>query len=301
MINKNTTKIVVPYDFSEIAGFAIEQAAIIANKTKGEIIIAFIQKNNVTSDIIFPSINIEKPNDVSEFLSEKLTNEAKNIEIKYNLKVTPVFSTGNITTEIIEICNKLDANLIVMGTQGNDSDYDMFLGSFAYQTLTKSNLPIIILRTEPTKNGFSNILLPIDLSIYSMRKLNTAKQLAKLFNSHIHVLGLFDDTDNTDNKKFNNYIEEIEKDCLENNILVTTLITKTDNKVKSIVTYSKNINADIIIEMTDLGTEFESSVLGNYIHQLINNSTVPVLCIKPELIEDNIVKEINGVKYSSTI
>ena len=37
--------------------------------------------------------------------------------------------------------------------------------------------------------------------------------------------------------------------------------------------------------MTDQDTEFKSSILSNYIHQLINNSKKPILCIKPEISE----------------
>lgn len=37
--------------------------------------------------------------------------------------------------------------------------------------------------------------------------------------------------------------------------------------------------------MTDQDTEFKSVLLGNYIHQLINNSKTPILCIKPEINE----------------
>ena len=35
--------------------------------------------------------------------------------------------------------------------------------------------------------------------------------------------------------------------------------------------------------MTDQESEFNSFLLGNYIHRLVNNSKVPVLCIKPEI------------------
>ncbi len=37
--------------------------------------------------------------------------------------------------------------------------------------------------------------------------------------------------------------------------------------------------------MTDQDTEMKTILLNNYIHQLINHSKVPILCIKPEVNE----------------
>lgn len=286
MINLKTKKIVVPYDFSEIAENAVKQAAYIAKNTKGELILVFVQKKNDILEMLLPSLNITKPNVVSEFLSDKLSIEASKIKKKYGVKVTPIFSSGNITSEIITICNENNANLIVMGTHGADSNNDLFMGSNTYRMLTKSNLPILTVRTEPSKKGFSSIVLPIDLSIHTQQKVLIAIQLAKLFNGQIHVLGLLNDSDKTNKLKLNTYINQIDKECAKNKVSLNSTIVNTNNNIKSTLLYSKKVSADIIISMTDQNKEFKPILLGNYIHQLINNSKIPVLCIKPDLKEE---------------
>ncbi len=286
MINLKTKKIVVPYDFSEIAENAVKQAAYIANHTKGELILVFVQKKNDILEMLLPSLNITKPNVVSEFLSDKLSIEASKIKKKYGVKVTPIFSSGNITSEIITICNENNANLIVMGTHGADSNNDLFMGSNTYRMLTKSNLPILTVRIEPSKKGFSSIVLPIDLSIHTQQKVNIAIQLAKLFNGQIHALGLLNDSDKTNKLKLNTYINQIDKECTKNKVSFNSTIVNTNNNIKSTLLYSKKVSADIIISMTDQNKEFKPILLGNYIHQLINNSKIPVLCIKPDLKEE---------------
>ena len=188
MINLKTKKIVVPYDFSKTAENAVEQAAFIAAFTKGELFLAFVQKKNDLLNMLLPSLNIKKPSTISDLLSEKLTTEAQRISKKHGIKVTPIFSTGNITTELINLCNEVDANLIVMGTQGGDSNNDLFMGSNTYRTLTKSELPILTVRSASDKKGYSNIALPIDLSAHTRQKVNVAIQLAKLFTAHVHVI-----------------------------------------------------------------------------------------------------------------
>ncbi len=285
MINLKTKKIVVPYDFSKTAENAVEHAAFFAAFTKGELFLAFVEKKNELLNMLLPSLNIKKPSTISNLLSEKLTAEAARISKKYGVKVTPIFSSGNITTEIINLCDEVDANLLVMGTQGGDSNNDLFMGSNTYKTLTKSELPILTVRSATDKKGYSNIVLPIDLSAHTRQKVNVAIQLAKLFTSHIYVMAMYNEDEQANKFKLEVYIKQIEKECEKSKVAVTSTISKTDSKVKKTLTYAKKVNADIIISMTDQDTEFKSSLLSNYIHQLINNSKIPVLCLPPELSE----------------
>lgn len=285
MINLKTKKIIVPYDFSKTAENAVEHAAFIAAFTKGELYLAFVQKKNDLLNMLLPSLNIKKPSTISDLLSEKLTADAALIAKKYGVKVTPIFSSGNITTELINLCNEVDASLLVMGTQGGDSNNDLFMGSNTYRTLTKSELPILTVRSAAAKKGYSNIVLPIDLSAHTRQKVNVAIQLAKLFTAHIHIIGLYNEDEKTDKFKLEVYIKQIEKECEKGKVSLSSEISKTDNKVKKTLSFSKKVNADIIISMTDQDSEFKSVLLGNYIHQLINNSKIPVLCLQPELSE----------------
>lgn len=283
MINLKTKKIIVPFDFSKTAENAVKHAAFIAAFTKGELILVYVQKKNDLFNMILPELNIKKPSVVSGFLAEKLAKEALRVENTYGVKARSFFSTGSVASELVNISSEMDADLIVMGTQGEDSDSSLFVGNNTYRTLAKSELPILTVRTSPIKKGYSAILLPIDLSSHTRQKVNIAVQMAKLFTAHIYVLALYNGSEKTDKYKLEVYVNQIEKECQKNKVSVTSLIDKTDNKVKRILLYAKKIDSDIIISMTDQDSEFKTVLLGNYIHQLINNSKIPVLCIKPEI------------------
>ncbi len=283
MINLKTKKIVVPYDFSKTAENAVEHAAFIAAFTKGELFLTFIQKKNDLLNMLLPSLNIKKPSTISDLLSQKLTAEAVTISKKYGVKVTPIFSTGNITTEIINLCTEVNADLLVMGTQGGDSNNDLFMGSNTYRTLTKSELPILTVRTAADKKGYSKIVLPIDLSAHTRQKVNVAIQLAKIFTGHIYAIGLYNENETADKFKLEVFLKQIEKECTKSKVSFTSDLAKTDNKVKKTLAHAKKVGGDIIVSMTDQDTEFKSALLSNYIHQLINNSKLPVLCLQPEL------------------
>ena len=285
MINLKTKKIVVPFDFSETAENAVKHAAFIAALTKGEIIILNIQKKNELLNMLLPILNVKKPSAISEFLSEKLSAEAMRIQKQYGVKTSSIFSTGSVSNEIANISNENEADLIVMGTQGGDSNNDLFMGTNTYRTLTKTEIPVLTVRTNPSQKGYENIVLPIDLSAHTRQKVNVAIQLAKLFSGKLNLIALYSEAEKTDKFKLEVFIKQIEKECNKRNVLLTSEISKTEHKVKKTLQYAKKVNAEIIISMTDQDTEFKSILLGNYIHQLINNSKTPILCIKPELSE----------------
>jgi nucleotide-binding universal stress UspA family protein len=287
MLNLKTKKIVVPFDFTETAENAVKHAAFIAAITKGEIIILNIQKKNELLNMLLPILNVKKPSAISEFLSEKLSAEATRIQKQYGVKTSSIFSTGSISTEIINICNENEADLIVMGTQGGDSKNDLFMGTNTYRTLTKSTLPILTIRTAPIQKGYENIILPIDLSAHTRQKVNVAIQLAKLFGGQLNVIALYNESEKTDKFKLEVYIKQIEKECEKRKVIVTSEISKTEDKVKKTLQFAKKVGAEIIVSMTDQDSEYQFGVLNNFIHQLINNSKIPVLCIKPELSEMN--------------
>ncbi|MFO0322870.1 MAG: universal stress protein [Bacteroidota bacterium] len=284
MINLKTKKILVPFDFTETSENAIKNAAFIAAITKGELIILNVQKKNELLDLLLPKLNINKPNALSELISEKLSAEATQIQKTYGVKTTSIFSSGkNIANEIVNISMENDIDLIVMGTQGGSSSSDLFTGSNTYRTLTKSELPILTIRNAPPKKGYANIVLPIDLSAHTRQKVNVALQFAKLFGAKIYVIGIYNDSEKTDKFKIEVYVRQIEKEAKKQNVSINSDIVKTGNKVKKTLFFAKKVSGDVIIAMTDQDSEFKSVLLGNYIHQLINNSKIPVLCLKPEL------------------
>jgi len=285
MLNLKTKKIVIPFDFTETAENAVKHAALIAAITKGEIIILYIEKKNELLNMLLPILNVKKPSAISEFLSEKLSSEATRIQKQYGVKTSSIFSTGSISTEIINICNEYGIDLIVMGTQGGDSKNDLFMGTNTYRTLTKSNLPILTVRTSPIQIGYENIILPIDLSAHTRQKVNAAIQLAKLFGGQINIIALYNESETTDKFKLEVYIKQIEKECEKRKVKVTYEISKTEDKVKKTLQFAKKVGAEIIVSMTDQDSKFQFGVLNNFIHQLINNSKIPVLCIKPEISE----------------
>lgn len=281
MITLKAKKILVPYDFSPTAENAFKHAAQIAGITKGEIILLNVQKKNDLVNFIMPALKIKNMQVINEFMQKHLTTEAAAMAKKYGVKVKPIFSAGKISDEIIKMSKKENADLLVMGTQGGDSKNDFIMGSNTYRTLTKCELPILTVRSKVPRKGYANILLPIDLSEHSRQKVTLAINIAKLNGGTIHILGLY--SDKLEKGKLQIYVEQVAKHCEKAKVPFEKTLEESNERVETTLERALKVKADLIVSMTDQDAEFSTKLLSNYIHELINTSMIPVLCLMPEV------------------
>ncbi len=294
MINLNTSKILIPIDFSATSMRAINHGAFLAKLTKGELILLHVQKKGELFDVIMPALKLKDISTITKFLEDKLTKLAESISKEYGIPVASLISMGNITSEIVRITEDYKIGMVIMGTQGGDSNNDLFLGSNSYRLLTKSSVPVMTIRTISPKLGYKNILLPVDLSEHSRQKVNMAIQLAAKYGAHLHILGLLAKNDGEHKFKLDVILPQIQKLAQAKKVVCTGEIKQTPNRAKTTLAYAKNKKADLIITMSDQSAEFSRFILGSYAHQLINDSLIPVLSIPPEIHEENMEPDSIG-------
>ncbi len=296
----DTTKIFIPVDFSKTSLNAIKYGAFMAQFTKGELVLIHVQSKSDLLDIMIPAVNLKDVSVITAYLSEKLEAIATDIKSRYSINVSTFVTTGHITSEIVSFAEETKSTLIVMGTHGKDSDNGFFLGSNAYRVLSKSEIPVMTVQTAAEKVGFQNILLPLDSSHHSRQKVDSAIYMAEKFSATLHVLGVLHNGDKGEENyelKMETIMGQIKVLADKQNVTCLTNIQFTDNRAKATLAYADEIKADLIIAMTDQDAEFSSIVLGNYIHQLTNDSQIPVLCIPPEVNPQLISDAIGGLEY----
>ncbi|MBO7141623.1 MAG: universal stress protein, partial [Bacteroidales bacterium] len=98
----NAKPIIVPWDYTEKAEFAILHAIHIAKTTLCPIVLVHITKREA---------------DNQEHI-DKLSLIAQDFANKYGVKVSGMVRTGNIFTEITKIIAETDALIAIMGTHG---------------------------------------------------------------------------------------------------------------------------------------------------------------------------------------
>lgn len=276
-------KILIPIDFSETAMLAIEHAAFTAQLFKADLVLLHVVERHWEKfNIISPEMRVDVPGNMIETIEKKLEETAADIRAKYGVKSTCITSEGNIFSEVISISKEQEVDLVVMGTHGTSGFVEFFLGSNAYKVVTQAECPVITVQRHATKLGFKDILLPIDNSSHSRQKVSYAVMLAKQFASKIHIAGLMDSTDETERKKFEIKLEQVEAYVKKNGLVSTRTVLPDTNQARSTYDYAKIVGADLIVIMTDQDEDITGRLMGTYAQQIVNHSKIPVMSIRPQ-------------------
>jgi nucleotide-binding universal stress UspA family protein len=275
-------KIVTPMDFSETAMLAIEHAAHMARLFNAEIILAHVQEKNWQGfNIIEPEATFEVPPDFSLRVQAKLEEFAQKVSNDYGVKTSAIVTNGNVYNEIISIVEESGADLIVMGTHGTSGFEEFFVGSNTYRVVTRSKVPVLSVQTHARSVGFKEIVLPIDNSTHSRQKVNHALVIARAYNSRVHIAGLLDEAD-VDEAKFMIKLEQVNRFLHNAGVNSVIEVVRGTNQATLTIKHAKQVNADLIIIMTDQEENLTGRLLGPYAQQVVNHSWIPVLSVQPE-------------------
>lgn len=290
MIKLKMTKILIPVDFSLTSMRAIKHGAFLAQLAQGELYLLHVRKRKDILDITFPWQELRAVALENQTYLQRTKDLAEKISKDYCIKVTAIVRSGSCPTEIIKAGEKHKVGLIVMGTQGSESNSSLFFGSNAFRVISKSEIPVITVRSDTPMLGYSKILLPIDSSKHSRQKVNSALQLAKMFASSVHVLGILSKSEDNYLYKMEHILSQIKNLAIEKNLVCNTEIVWSENPAAITLSQAKKLNADMVITMTDQHAGSEGLFAGTYDKQLVVESQIPILSIKPEIHEENIVQ-----------
>lgn len=281
MNRTNNNNILVPTDFSEVANNALGHALKIADVYNNEITLINIQDDGGLFGMFGGGDKFELIKEAVNTRMDKVIEEAhKNYP---NVKINKRIETGKIYKVITEIAEDENFDSIVMGTNGA-SGLQQIIGSNASRVINYAKVPVVVVKEQPIgQSGYEKIVLPIDLSRESRQKVTWAVHLAKKFNSTIHVI-----YENSTSDEFKNRIFAAvnqTQDILEQNnanYIVRGLDHDKypDSFAEDTLAYATEIEADLIIIMSQQEKGFSEFLLGSYAQQIVNHSgKVPVMCI----------------------
>ncbi|MFL5764272.1 MAG: universal stress protein [Bacteroidia bacterium] len=276
-------RILIPLDFSETSLLALEQGAYMARLFDAELyLLHVIEMIEFAYSIYDPSVAVPVDTEAIERNVEKIiTGHAERIEKQYGLHIRTLIRIGRVATEVRDATEENEVDLVVMGTHGAKGFGEFFIGSNAHKTVTISSCPVLTVREHSTKQGFADIVMPIDNTLHSRQKVNLVIQLAKLYGARVHMLGLINKGEEDSRNKFMIKIEAVEKVLQHAGVTFTQKITEGENLAEETMKYAKEVNGDLIVIMTDHESKFTGMFLGAFAKQIINHSHIPVLSVRP--------------------
>ncbi len=257
---------IVPHDFTSVADIALEHAIVTAKPLEATIQLLHVvsKESQIPESIQKLEAIIEKHN-------------------KQGITIVPNVRIGSIFEDIGGFAAEHMAELIIMGTHGAHG-WQHITGSNALKVVTSSPVPFIIVQEKEKKikpTGYDSIVVPMDLHKETKQKLAVVANLAKYFNSEVHVVTPDESDEYLKNQVVSN-ITFAQKFFQERGISIKTSIIPSSGFDKEVVKYATSVDADLIAIMNLSNTGLFTLLSSNYEQYIItNDALIPALILNP--------------------
>lgn len=269
--------LLVAIDFSRNAIHALEYALVYANQLDAHV--SMIWVDNVTG----PDLVVDRQDGAARHESKDLFLEiVDRYEKKYKKgKLSFKLRKGKVFEEIAKYAKKIEADLIFSGTHGVTGFEEYWIGSNAYRIVTHAPCPVITLRQD-FKFGkkVKKILMPIDSTSQSSKKVFTTASIAEAFGSEIQVLALHTSKLGSLKKQVDRHLRTVTEHLEEKGIKYLVDEVTTNNLTQNTCDFATKSKADLVAIMTEQETTQANIFLGTFARQLVNNCPVPVLSVR---------------------
>ncbi|MFT4662652.1 MAG: nucleotide-binding universal stress UspA family protein [Patiriisocius sp.] len=260
--------ILVPTDFSRVSETSLNHALKVAKTIKAEINLLHV-------------ISRASEKEDSEM---KLAIIKKGALEKYpDAIINTIVVEGSIFEDIGEIAEKHKSELIIMGTHGRKG-LQFITGSRAVRVVSSSPTPFVVVQNRAIKpEGYDDIVVPLDLHQETKQKLHIVTEIAKYFESRVHLI-IPHETDEFLANKLKRNLKFAKQYLEEHDISYTATVSEEDSGDfdDGIIHHAAALEADLIAIM-NLKENSLMGILGNnYVeHILTNEAQVPVMIINP--------------------
>ena len=177
-------KILVPTDFSELGGHAIQYGIAFANRVGGRLELLHSYQTPTSTGMLISVENVIKENaesDMTQLVS------AVGANLTHDSTLTTTILKGHPVDTIIKMAKDLEFDLIIMGTQGSSAVLEVFLGSTTVAVMKKSTVPVMAIPPTAEYKPLKKIVFAIDSSGFSIDIFEPLRKISEIYKAHIYV------------------------------------------------------------------------------------------------------------------
>jgi nucleotide-binding universal stress UspA family protein len=269
--------ILVPTDFSEHALQAAKAAVLLASPSKAKIVL----QHNVYAETNWNELPSARKVDYPHILMKN--NEAKRTLEK--LVKSNIFKSANVSysltfgiayEEILSKAKKIRADLIIMGSHGNENSDHYFIGSNTQKVLREAPIPVLLIKKDTSIRNWKNVAIAADFNLDMTRTFERVKNIVKEVKSTPHLLFVNRPADFLDtrsiNSKMDNFIKKFP------GLRFTKHIYNQVDVEDGILNFAEDNKMDWIILLTRERKSKPKYMIGNT-ETLAFHATVPVLSV----------------------
>jgi nucleotide-binding universal stress UspA family protein len=291
-------KILFPTDFSNASTAALGHAVMLAENFSAELTLLHVAIDEGHSrQAHFPELE-KAGSELQQLAEEQIaeltgTREASRLTVRRVVRQNP-----EPVQEIAKYAADEKFDLMVMGTHGRTGVAHLLMGSIAESLVRSAPCPVLTVREHMAKDEVSpylKILVPVDFSQHAEKALKYGIALAENFEASLHVLHVMDQpVQPTHYQLGDNLLTMLQPDLesrtrevlqqLLERLAPKELEYSTDyvfgRAYAEIVSYAKQIDADLIVLGTHGLSGLQQFFLGSTAAKVVRHAPCPVLTVK---------------------
>jgi nucleotide-binding universal stress UspA family protein len=274
-------RILIPYDFSETADLSLEHAVFMAKLLKADIYMLHILESvSFTSAFGAAFGSVDKK--LESESNAKLEEMAHHIYSNSGVTVKCFTEVGRIYKKIVEVAKRESIDIIIMGTHGASGYTKFRAGTNTSKVVEEAVCPVISVQKLSHRVGFKKIVIPIDNTPQSRQKVSYALEVARAYQAHVYVVGLVNFSNEENVRKFHIKVDQVQEWLAEHEITSEKKFVEGDNLAKMTMQVAEDLDADLIVIMTEQEPSITGLFLGTYATQVVNHSKIPVMAVHPQ-------------------
>ena len=271
-------KILIPFDFSEVAQNALNFAVQLSNNN-GELIILNVIEHPTADS--FKTMGVSDYDPMANIYLTKLietvkgklealidTPEMKSANATYKIRV------GSAYHEISHEISDIDVDLVVMGTSGSSGVDEYLVGSNAERVVRNASCPVITLREPCDAASINEVVFASNFHELTPNFVDHVLKLQQALDAHLRIVKINTPANFTstrhDNEQMDDFVKRFDiQNC-------STEIYNYSNEEDGIVAYTEDIDADMIALGTHQRTGVGHFLLGSIAEDVVNHAKRPV-------------------------
>lgn len=279
-------RILVPYDFSEVADCALEFAVELAAKADAtEVMILNVIEHPSESRLKYMGATDMDPMEQVYFNKLiQLTRDKLNQRITdggFSVQVISKIQLGSPYHKLSEEIAEEAVDLVVMGTSGADGVDEVFVGSNTERVVRNATCPVISLKGKASVNDIKSIVFASNFQEVTERFANQIKSLQSMLGASLKIVKINTPANfTTQRHDMDQMLAFVDKYDLTD---VTVEVYNYTNEEDGIIYYAEDVDADMIALGTNQRTGFNHFLLGSIAEDVVNHAKRPVWTLRLDI------------------
>jgi len=272
--------ILIPTDFSENAAKAVDYALSILGKGAERVILF-----HVMSDILDIEHRAGDLDEAKEKIqNEELAQEMNRIRSGFPSlmgRISSKICVGKLTERLSESVQKMDIDMVVMGTKGIGAGESSLFGSNTSRVIQEVDVPVMVVPNEAPLLPPTHILFSTDMQVTQPPVgLETLKGLKEKYTSKLSILHVEPEDDRLDSVHDRVTHENIMAGVGLGGYPIETVVS--DEVEETISTYVSEHSVDLMVMITHHGGLFHRLFGKSVAMQMVLHTHTPILILHGE-------------------